>query len=159
MSRLTTATKYRDPVGAFELIRSLAPGSTSKVAVRSGLWDDVLEKKLLEVGKAYRAKYKRPPVLVIDAADIVYKEDPQLLSRIQGFAKTAADNGDMHVVFVISETSAYEMLKAHSHSSRDKTFVVGEIDDNEAVAYLVSKGINKKNAQDAVAHPREHPHR
>ena len=61
--------------------------------------NDVLEKKLREVGKAYsRAKFKRPPVLVIDSADIVYKEDPQLLSRIQGFAKTAADNDVMRVV-------------------------------------------------------------
>ena len=150
LNRLTTATRYREPVGFFELIRRRATGSTGNVAVSSGLWD-VLEKKLLEVGKAYLAKYNRPPVLVIDAADIIYKEDAQLLSRIQGFAKAAADSGCLRVVFVISETSAFEMLQSHSHASRSEVFVVGEIEDNEAVEYLVSKGINKKNATDAVA--------
>ena len=97
LNRLTTATRYREPVGFFELIRRRASGSTGNDAVSSGLWD-VLEKKLLEVGKAYLAKYNRPPVLVIDAADIIYKEDAQLLSRIQGFAKAAADSGCLRVV-------------------------------------------------------------
>ena len=110
-----------------------------------------LEKKLLEVGKAYLAKYNRPPVLVIDAADIIYKADAQLLSRIEGFAKAAADSSCLRVVFVISETSAFEMLESHSHASRSRTFLVGEIEDAEAVDYLVSKGINKENATDAVA--------
>ena len=150
MNRLTTATRYREPVGFFELIRRRATGSTGNVAVSSGLWD-VLEKKLLEVGKAYLAKYNRPPVLVIDAADKIYKKDPDLLFDIQALAKDGADSGCLRVVFVISETSAFEMLESHSHASRSEVFVVGEIEDNEAVEYLVSKGINKKNATDAVA--------
>ena len=147
LNRLTTATKYREPVGFFELIRRRATGTTGNVAVRGSLWD-VLEKKLLEVGKAYLAKYKRPPVLVIDAADKIYKEDPKLLFHIQALAKDGADSGCLRVVFVISETSAFE---SHSHASRSRTFVVGEIEDDEAVDYLVSKGINKENATDAVA--------
>ena len=63
LNRLTTATRYREPVGFFELIRRHATGSTSNVAVSGSLWD-VLETKLMEVGKAYLAKYNRPPVLV-----------------------------------------------------------------------------------------------
>ena len=43
------------------------------------------------------------------------------------------------------------MLESHSHASRSRTFLVGEIEDDEAVDYLVSKGINKENATDAVA--------
>ena len=150
LNRLTTATRYREPVGFFERTRRRATGSTGNVAVSSGLWD-VLEKKLLEVGKAYLAKYKRPPVLVIDAADKIYKKDPDLLFDIQALAKDGADSGCLRVVFVISETSAFEMLESHSHASRSRTFLVGEIEDDEAVDYLVSKGINKENATDAVA--------
>ena len=90
-------------------------------------------------------------MLVIDAADKIHKKDPQLLFDIQDLAKDGADNACLRVVFVVSETSAYEMLKARSHSSRQKAFVVGEIEDNEAVEYLVSNSVNKKNATDAVA--------
>ena len=43
------------------------------------------------------------------------------------------------------------MLQSHSHASRSRTFLVGEIEDDEAVDYLVSKVINKENATDAVA--------
>ena len=90
-------------------------------------------------------------MLVIDAADKMYKKDPDLLFDIQALAKDGADSGCLRVVFVISETSAFEMLLSHSHASRSEVFLVGEIDDNEAVEYLVSKGIIKKNATDAVA--------
>ena len=43
------------------------------------------------------------------------------------------------------------MLQSHSHSSRNKILVVGDIDDNEAVEFLVSSGVDETNAQDAVA--------
>ena len=115
--------------------------------VSGGLWPR-LEEKLLEVGKAYLAKYNRPPVLVIDVADKIYKEDPKLLFYIQALAKDGAESGCLRVVFVISETSAFEMLQSHSHASRSRTFLVGEIEDDQAVDYHVSKGINKENATD-----------
>ena len=151
VARLAETTKYRKAVDFWgRLRRHIADDRVSVSEVSVGLWPR-LEKKLLEVGKAYLAKYKRPPVLVIDAADKIYKEDPKLLFHIQALAKDGADSGCLRVVFVISETSAFEMLQSHSHASRSRTFLVGEIEDDEAVDYLVSKGINKENATDAVA--------
>ena len=151
VARLAETTKYRKAVDFWgRLRRHIADDRASVSEVSVGLWPR-LEKKLLEVGKAYLAKYNRPPVLVIDAADKIYKKDPDLLFDIQALAKDGADSGCLRVVFVISETSAFEMLESHSHASRSEVFVVGEIEDNEAVEYLVSKGINKKNATDAVA--------
>ena len=151
VARLAETTKYRKAVDFWgRLRRHIADDRVSVSEVSVGLWPR-LEKKLLEVGKAYLAKYKRPPVLVIDAADKIYKEDPKLLFHIQALAKDGADSSCLRVVFVISETSAFEMLESHSHASRSEAFVVDEIEDNEAVEYLVSKGINKKNATDAVA--------
>ena len=151
VARLAETTKYRKAVDFWgRLRRHIADDRASVSEASVGLWPR-LEKKLLEVGKAYLAKYKRPPVLVIDAADKIYKKDPDLLFDIQALAKDGADSGCLRVVFVISETSAFEMLESHSHASRSEVFVVGEIEDNEAVEYLVSKDINKKNATDAVA--------
>ena len=151
VARLAETTKYRKAVDFWgRLRRHIADDRVSVSEVSVGLWPR-LEKKLLEVGKSYLAKYKRPPVLVIDAVDKIYKKDPDLLFDIQALAKDGADSGCLRVVFVISETSAFEMLQSHSHASRSEVFVVGEIEDNDAVEYLVSKGINKKNAIDAVA--------
>ncbi len=151
LARLAETTKYRKAVNFWgRLRRYIADDRVSVSEVSVGLWPR-LEKKLLEVGKAYLAKYKRPPVLVIDAADKIYKKDPDLLFDIQALAKDGADSGCLRVVFVISETSAFEMLQSHSHASRSRTFLVGEIEDDEADDYLVSKCVNKENATDAVA--------
>ena len=151
VARLAETTKYRKAVDFWgRLRRHIADDRVSVSEVSVGLWPR-LEKKLLEVGKAYLAKYKRPPVLVIDATDKIYKKDPDLLFDIQALAKDGADSGCLRVVFVISDSSAFEMLESHSHASRSRTFLVGEIEDDEAVDYLVSKGINKENATDAVA--------
>ena len=152
VSQLAQTVSYRKALNLFGRLWTLVSGDSDsgEEDASDSLWGR-LQRKLLEVGKAYLAKYKRPPVLVIDAADKIYKEDPKLLFHIQALAKDGADSSCLRVVFVISETSAFEMLESHSHASRSEVFVVGEIEDNEAVEYLVSKDINKKNATDAVA--------
>ena len=152
VSQLAQTVSYRKALNFFGRLWTLVSGDSDsgEEDASDSLWGR-LQRKLLEVGKAYLAKYKRPPVLVIDAADKIYKEDPKLLFHIQALAKDGADSSCLRVVFVISETSAFEMLESHSHASRSEVFVVGEIEDNEAVEYLVSKDINKKNATDAVA--------
>ena len=152
VSQLAQTVNYRKALNFFGRAWTLVSGDSNsgEEDASDSLWGR-LQRKLLEVGKAYLAKYNRPPVLVIDAADKIYKEDPKFLFHIQALAKDGADSGCLRVVFVISETSTFEMLQSHSHASRSEVFVVGEIEDNEAVEYLVSKGINKKNATDAVA--------
>ena len=154
VSQLAQTVSYRKALNFFgrlwTLVSGDSPPDSGEEAASDSLWGR-LQRKLLEVGKAYLAKYNRPPVLVIDAADKIYKKDPDLLFDIQALAKDGADSSCLRVVFVISETSAFEMLESHSHASRSRTFLVGEIEDDEAVDYLVSKGINKENATDAVA--------
>jgi len=152
VSQLAQTVNYRKALNLFGRAWTLVTGDSDsgEEDASDSRWGR-LQRKLLEVGKAYLTKHNRPPVLVIDAADKIYKEDPKLLFHIQALAKDGADSGCLRVVFVISETSAFEMLQSHSHASRSKMFLVGEIKDDEAVDYLVSKGINKENATDAVA--------
>ena len=90
-------------------------------------------------------------MLVVDGADVLYQENPKFLTKLQTLAKNAADANTLRVVFVMSEKAAFEMLQSHSHASRSEVFVVGDIDDIEAVKFLLSSGVDEKNAQDAVA--------
>ena len=152
LQQLVKTTSYRPSLTYMDFVRLCLAGVMNGSDSRDydALWSQ-LEDKLLDAGAAYLAKYGRPPVLVVDGADVLYKENPKFLTKLQTLAKNAADANTLRVVFVMSEKAAFEMLQSHSHSSRSKNFVVGDIDDNEAVEFLVSSGVDEKNAQDAVA--------
>ena len=150
---LVEATTYRQALNLAARVRRFFAGVTMSESDSTDydvLWTQ-LERKLRDVGAAYLAKYGRPPVLVVDGADVLYKKNPEFLTDLQTLAKNAADANTLRVAFVMSEKDAFEMLQSHSHSSRSEVFVVGDIDDNEAVEFLVSSGVDEKNAQDAVA--------
>ena len=152
LQQLVKTTSYRPSLTYMDFVRLCLAGVMNGSDSRDydALWSQ-LEDKLLDAGAAYLAKYGRPPVLVVDGADVLYKENPKFLTKLQTLAKNAADANTLRVVFVMSEKAAFEMLQSHSHSSRSKIFVVGDIDDNEAVKFLVANGVDEKNAQDAVA--------
>ena len=152
LQQLVKTTSYRPSLTYMDFVRLCLAGVMNGSDSRDydALWSQ-LEDKLLDAGAAYLAKYRRPPVLVVDGADVLYKENPKFLTKLQTLAKNAADANALRVVFVMSEKAAFEMLQSHSHASRSEVFVVGDIDDNEAVEFLVSSGVDEKNAQDAVA--------
>ena len=153
LETLQVVSKFRQPSAFVLRIKRWVDGVTYQ-KTGEPTPDDLgkaLFAKLKVVGAAYLAKYGRPPVLVVDGADVLYKKNPEFLTDLQTLAKNAADANTLRVVFVMSEKPAFEMLQSHSHSSRSKIFVVGDIDDNEAVKFLVSSGVDKANAQDAVA--------
>jgi chromosomal replication initiation ATPase DnaA len=51
----------------------------------------------------YKQEYKRIPVLIIDNANRLAQKQQELLNQFQDYAKDAADNGIVTVVFVSSE--------------------------------------------------------
>jgi len=55
-------------------------------------WDK-LEECLLSAAVAFNAKYGRPPVVVIDAADYIAKGEDKFFTRLLAFAKSQADKG------------------------------------------------------------------
>ena len=59
----------------------------------------------------FKAKHKRPAVLVLDNINIVAQESPKLLYVLQQNAKIAADNGLYKVVFVCSDGVAPRKLR------------------------------------------------
>ena len=111
----------------------------------------LLISKIMEVAAAYKLKHGRPAVLVIDDADIIAKENPAFLTLLQTAAKNGADTGTLRIVFVSSEGHALPLLQAHSHWSRGRVHEVGDIEDEEAVKYLVDvKEVDETRASEAV---------
>jgi len=59
--------------------------------------------------------------LVIDGVHKLVEEDPKFLDKLQDFAKTAADTGNLNVVFVSSDETALVHMKGRSSWSRGST--------------------------------------
>ena len=78
---------------------------------------------LRDLATSYKAKHGRPPVLVIDGADLIAKRDPDLMKVLQDFAKEQADANGIRVVFASSEGSTLPIMMASSSIKRGKVCV------------------------------------
>eukprot|EP01039_Chlorochromonas_danica_P001489 gene1489-1623_t len=110
-----------------------------------------LRNALLEAASAFKKKHKRPLVLVIDSADRLAEKEPEFLEIFQDFAKDCACEGTLRIVFIFRDGSALPLLQGCSARSRaEEPLEVGEISDEDAVKYLVSKSVPEPNAKRAV---------
>eukprot|EP00981_Chlorochromonas_danica_P012777 scaffold5398_cov240-Ochromonas_danica.AAC.1 len=110
-----------------------------------------LRNALLEAASAFKKKHKRPLVLVIDSADRLAEKEPEFLEIFQDFAKDCACEGTLRIVFIFRDGSALPLLQGCSAWSRaEEPLEVGEISDEDAVKYLVSKSVPEPNAKRAV---------
>jgi AAA domain len=112
-----------------------------------------LSKVLFDAGNDFAKQHQRPMVLVLDAVDAIAKENEKFLLELQGFAKVCADKRILKVIFVASEGRALELMERQSAWSRaSRPLEVGDLLDDEAIAFLVEKkGIDKARAEEAVA--------
>jgi hypothetical protein len=62
----------------------------------------------------YNQQYKKIPVLIIDNANKLAQKQQELLDLFQDYAKSAADNGTVSVVFVSSEDSVLHHMMGKS---------------------------------------------
>jgi hypothetical protein len=140
---------FRKPFSFWEFLLHMDAAATDDARIEA-LSND-LEAKLIVVGQAYYQKYKRVPVLILDAVDIIHKQQPEFLVKLQTLAKTGADKNALRVVFVMSEHSGVDSLRNHSHSSRMTIVVVGDVPDEKARVFLHDSGVPASEAADAVA--------
>ncbi len=107
---------------------------------------------MLAAAELFKAKHDRPMVLVIDSADVLAKRNPDFFGLLQDFAKNCADRGTLRIVFISSDGSALPLLMARSAWSRAEKppFEIGEIADEEAVDFLVKRGVPAADAEKAV---------
>jgi hypothetical protein len=91
---------------------------------------------------SFKAKHGKAPTLVLDAMDLVAKEDPAFFLQVQNFAKACADSGILRVVFVFSDGSALPLLLSSSAETRcdtDQICEISDISDPEAIKYVVDR--------------------
>lgn len=125
------------------------PVNISKEPLASFL---LIRDHLLASAELFKEKHGRPMVLVIDSTDVLAKEDPKFLGKLQDFAKNCADQGTLRIVFISSDGSALSLFMSRSAWSRAEKppFEIGEIDDQEAVAFLVKRSVPTEEAEKAV---------
>ena len=114
------------------------------------VWDE-MRNKLKEVAFRYCQKHGQPAILVIDGANIIVKQNQPFFSVLQGFAKASTDSGDLRVVFVSSDGTAVDFLQSRSAISRaEAPLVIPGIPNDQAVKYLMDKGLKSNQAKSAV---------
>lgn len=92
---------------------------------------------LTEAARDFHCIYARPMTLVIDGVHKLVEENPKFLDKLQDFAKTAADTGNLNIVFVSSDKTALVHMKSRSSWSRASTSLeVCDIPDDDATAFL-----------------------
>lgn len=133
---------------------------SSSLAVAVGFMDNaystalpwgVLATALKEGAHAFRVKHGRPAVLVIDGVDNIARKDADFFRALQLFAKECSTMGSLRIVFVLSEGRTLQTLRESSAwLSAGMPFEVQDIDDDLAVAHLVSQGVVRPEAQEAV---------
>ncbi len=79
--------------------------------------------------------------LVIDNTQKLAYSKPEFLDALQEFAKDAADNGNLRIVFVSSDFTVLTRLQTKTEWSRCRAVEVGEGDISEeaALGYLMGK--------------------
>jgi hypothetical protein len=143
-SALANALGYYRPAGwADRAVRFFTGGTKGEAAAPRGTAEpqatwSVLEPCLIKAAARYCAMHGAPPVLVLDAMDLVAKADPSFFLTMQDFAKKCADMGILRVVLVCSDDGrALPLLQASSAITRaDVIYEVGDISDEDATAWL-----------------------
>ena len=112
-------------------------------------WDE-LQADLIKVAKAYQSKYGSPLVLIIDDADYIAKDDSAFFKKLLKFAETQAAANTLRMVFVSYEGSTINLLMDDPTKEHAQVLEVGDLSDEQAVEYLLRRGVPKDRAQDAV---------
>jgi hypothetical protein len=87
----------------------------------------------------YKQEYEKIPVLIIDNANKLAQRQPKLLDLFQDYAKNAADNGLVSVVFVSSEGRVPRRMMGKSIM-----FTVLSVNDYMLIKYYREKLVVKK---------------
>ena len=105
---------------------------------------DFLVNALRDAARKYKKMYGVAPVLIIDSSDILAKQHASVLQDLLQCAKVCADDLLLTFVFVSSDGSIIPAVQEDSSvSARASVYVVGDIEDDEAIRFLIDNGIPK----------------
>lgn len=155
-SALANALGYNRPAGWADRVANFFTGESKPPPAVAPTTSEPhatwmrLEPCLVKAAARYRAKHGAPPVLVLDAMDLVAKEDPSFFLEVQDFARRCADTGILRVVLVVSEGRGLPLLQSLSTDTRAGViYEVGDVSDNEATEWL-TKNYNLDAARAAA---------
>lgn len=98
-----------------------------------------------ETATKYKSKYGKIPTLFIDGADVLAKYQEDLFKHVIHHAKVFANVEFLTIVFVSSKGSILPVVQNLLEISRStKLFELTNIQDDEAVNYLVNQGLSKQ---------------
>ena len=99
---------------------------------------------LRDAAKKYKKMNGVAPVLIIDGSDILAKQHVSVLQGLLQCAKMCADDLLLTFVFVSSDGSIIPAVKENSSvSARASVYVVGDVEDDEAIRFLTENGMPK----------------
>lgn len=130
--------------------RDMHPHKIHQQANPYALWME-MRGPLLDAAREYRTKHGRAAVLVIDSADLLAREQPEVLSAMQDFAKTCAEQGVLRFIFVSSNGAALSLMQSRfTWSKHAELFEIGHLSDQQAENLLMQRGIPRKVAKVVV---------
>lgn len=106
---------------------------------------------LQEAAAEHKKHTGRPFVLIIDAVDRLAEHAPDILETLQDYCKDWAEQMIVSVVLVCSEPLAPHIM--HSRDAWSHAYQPGEIKtitQEQAIDYLMSRGIDKADADELV---------
>jgi hypothetical protein len=111
-----------------------------------------LSKALAAAAVKFKDAYGRPAVLIIDSAERIATKHSAFFADLQGFAKDMSEQGSLRLVFVFSDGAALEQMQCRPAWSlaREPVIDVGDISDDDAVKYLVTRNVPQAQADEAV---------
>lgn len=105
---------------------------------------------LQKVSARYIANYGRVPVFFIDGVDQLAKHDPELCARLVTLSKVLANNNTVKIVLVSSEGTIMPLLEKLSATNRAIVLEVGDLNDDQAISYLMNNQIAEDVARKLV---------
>lgn len=106
-----------------------------------------------DAAKQFQKKYGRPMVLILDGANYLASDVPEVVKELQYIAAQGAIDKTLRVIFVSEAGSLLPILMEDTKSylwKRAKCIEIGEISDTEAISYLVKNGIEQEKAHKIV---------
>ena len=112
---------------------------------------DMVLKVLSDVAKLYTRKSGKVPLLCIDGVDLLAKRDEKLCSALISLPKPMANTNILKVVLVRSEGTIMPFLEKLSAVNRCLVYQIGDLDDDQAMAYLLSQNVKQDAAKKIIS--------
>ena len=103
---------------------------------------------LEKAASKYKLMHGKVPVIFIDAADVLAKQDEKLFRDLVHFAKVNANDENLIVVFISSDATILPIVQSMpACANRSTFFSVGDLTDEDAMQYLKQNGLSEDSSR------------